>query len=151
MKNTGRRRDGHWRRIQSRVANAVSARLLGDHTPDSGCGIKLFARDTFLALPRFDHMHRFLPALFLREGARVISVPVNHRPRAAGRSKYGMIERLMGGIVDLIGVMWLIRRRSSGFAVRELSGSWSEPRARTALSSEPLESPAQEIIPSPGA
>lgn len=112
------RRDTPWRRIQSRVANAVRSRLLGDGTPDTGCGLKLFLRETFLALPRFNHMHRFLPALFLREGARVISVPVNHRPRAAGRSKYGMLDRLGAGIVDLLGVMWLIRRRCNS-TVRE--------------------------------
>jgi dolichol-phosphate mannosyltransferase len=104
------RRDTRWRRIQSRVANTVRGRLLGDHTPDTGCGLKLFARDTFLGLPRFDHMHRFLPALFLRDGARVLSIPVGHRPRIAGRSKYGMLERLAAGLVDLCGVLWLMRR-----------------------------------------
>jgi dolichol-phosphate mannosyltransferase len=114
------RRDTPWRRIQSRVANAVRSRLLGDGTPDTGCGIKLFLRDTFLALPRFDHMHRFLPALFQREGVRVISVPVNHRPRLAGHSKYGMLDRLAAGIVDLVGVMWLIRRRCNS-TVQELT------------------------------
>ncbi len=114
------RRDGHWRRFQSRVANAVRGRLLGDRTPDTGCGLKLFARDTFLALPRFDHMHRFLPALFLREGARVISVPVHHRPRTAGRSKYGMPERLAAGLVDLCGVFWLMRGAWMRDAAREI-------------------------------
>jgi dolichol-phosphate mannosyltransferase len=108
------RHDSSWRRIQSRVANIVRGWLLRDEAPDGGCGLKLFARDTFLKLPRFDHMHRFLPALFMREGARVISVPVNHRPRLAGFSKYGMLDRLGAGIVDLAGVMWLVKRAWPG-------------------------------------
>jgi dolichol-phosphate mannosyltransferase len=114
------RRDTRWRRLQSQVANAVRSRLLGDRTQDTGCGLKLFARDTFLALPRFDHMHRFLPALFVREGARVISVPVHHRPRTAGRSKYGMPERLAAGLVDLCGVLWLMRGAWTVDAAREI-------------------------------
>ena len=93
--------------------------MLGDGTPDTGCGIKLFAREVFMDLPRFDHMHRFLPALFLRQGARVISVPVNHRPRLRGTSKYGMLNRLWVGIVDIAGVMWLRRRYKPGLLVRE--------------------------------
>jgi dolichol-phosphate mannosyltransferase len=104
------RNDNLVRRISSRIANGVRGRLLGDRTPDTGCGLKLFARDAFLRLPFFDHMHRFLPALFLREGAEIVSVPVGHRPRVAGRSKYGIGNRLWVGIVDLFGVMWLARR-----------------------------------------
>jgi dolichol-phosphate mannosyltransferase len=92
------------------VANGVRGRLLRDRTPDTGCGLKVFARDAFLRLPFFDHLHRFLPALFLREGEEVLSVPVNHRPRIAGRSKYGIGNRLWVGIVDLFGVSWLMRR-----------------------------------------
>src|SRR6185312_17130821 len=79
-------------------------------TPDTGCGLKLFPRALFLDLPYFDHMHRFLPALVLREGGVVRSVPVNHRPRRRGVSKYGVFDRLGVGIVDLFGVMWLHRR-----------------------------------------
>jgi dolichol-phosphate mannosyltransferase len=104
------RRDTALRRLSSRVANGVRARLLGDATPDTGCGLKLFARDTFLALPYFDHMHRFLPALVQRSGGRVESVVVAHRPRTRGRSKYGVHNRLWVGIVDLFGVAWLMRR-----------------------------------------
>ena len=100
----------------SGVANAVRARLLGDDTPDTGCGLKVLRRDTFLALPAFDHMHRFLPALVRRAGGTVVNVPVRHRPRAAGRSKYGILNRLGVGIVDLFGVMWLQRRRLRGEA-----------------------------------
>lgn len=105
-----RRRDTAVKRVSSRVANAVRAKLLGDRTPDTGCGLKLFRRSAFLELPHFDHMHRFLPALFIRAGGRVISVPVNHRPRVRGRSNYGTFDRLWVGISDLIGVYWLIRR-----------------------------------------
>jgi dolichol-phosphate mannosyltransferase len=113
------RKDTTFRKLQSSVANGVRGALLGDGTPDTGCGIKLFARDVFLDLPRFDHMHRFLPALFQRHGAAVISVPVNHRPRTRGTSKYGMLNRLWVGIVDIAGVMWLRRRYKSGLLVRE--------------------------------
>lgn len=104
------RRDTWLRRASSRVANVVRNSLLGDHTPDTGCGIKVARRSRFLELPYFDHMHRFLPALFLRQGDGVISVPVNHRPRSHGRSKYGLFDRLWVGIADLVGVMWLKRR-----------------------------------------
>jgi len=105
-----KRRDTRLKRLSSRIANAVRGHLLRDYTPDTGCGLKLFARDTFLALPYFDHMHRFLPALFLRHGGRVVSVEVNHRPRTRGVSNYGLFDRLWVGIVDLLGVMWLQRR-----------------------------------------
>jgi len=113
------RKDTAWRRLQSRIANGVRSGLLGDDTPDTGCGIKLFSRDVFMDLPRFDHMHRFLPALFQRQGARVISVPVSHRERTRGTSKYGMLNRAFVGIVDIIGVLWLRRRYKSGLLVRE--------------------------------
>jgi dolichol-phosphate mannosyltransferase len=113
------RKDTAYRRLQSRIANGVRSGLLGDGTPDTGCGIKLFLRETFLELPRFDHMHRFLPALFQRQGTSVISVPVSHRERTRGQSKYGMLNRLWVGIVDIIGVIWLRRRYKSGLLVRE--------------------------------
>jgi dolichol-phosphate mannosyltransferase len=107
-----RRREDSWlRRISSRIANRVRAGLLGDDTPDTGCGLKVFARDTFVALPWFDHMHRFLPALVIRNGGSVRSIEVNHRTRARGVSKYGVHNRLWVGIVDLAGVMWLQRRQ----------------------------------------
>ena len=104
------RRDGRSKRWASAVANAIRGRLLSDRTPDTGCGLKLFPRALFLELPYFDHMHRFLPALVLREGGTVRSVPVNHRPRRSGKSKYGISDRLGVGIVDILGVMWLQRR-----------------------------------------
>jgi dolichol-phosphate mannosyltransferase len=113
------RKDTAFRKLQSSIANGVRSSMLGDGTPDTGCGIKLFSRDLFLELPRFDHMHRFLPALFQRHGARVVSVPVSHRPRTRGTSKYGMLNRLWVGIVDICGVMWLRRRYKPGLLVRE--------------------------------
>jgi dolichol-phosphate mannosyltransferase len=105
-----RRRDSSMKRLSSRIANEVRRALLGDGTPDSGCGLKLFPRALYLELPFFDHNHRFLPALVQRAGGRVLSVPVNHRPRERGRSNYGTLDRLFVGIVDLMGVMWLMRR-----------------------------------------
>ena len=90
------RKDTWLRKVSSRVANSVRGRLLRDGTPDTGCGIKLLHRATFLELPRFNHMHRFLPALFQRAGAKVISVPVRHRPRTRGTSKYGLHQSPVG-------------------------------------------------------
>ena len=105
-----RRNDTLLRRLSSKIANGVRSRMLRDNTPDTGCGLKLFARETFLALPNFDHMHRFLPALVMRNGGAVVSVPVHHRARERGTSKYGVHNRPWGGIVDLFGVAWLQRR-----------------------------------------
>ena len=104
------RRDSWLKRVASRVANTVRAAVLGDATPDTGCGLKVFARATYLALPQFDHMHRFLPALVRRQGGTVLSVDVRHRARQQGESKYGIHNRLWVGIVDLLGVWWLQRR-----------------------------------------
>ena len=105
-----RRSDSTVKRLSSRIANWVRRGLLGDGTPDTGCGLKLFPRALYLELPFFDHNHRFLPALVRRAGGRVVSVPVNHRPRERGRSNSGTLDRLFVGIVDLFGVMWLMRR-----------------------------------------
>lgn len=104
------RRDSFSKRISSKIANGVRARLLRDATPDTGCGLKLFEREMFLGLPYFDHMHRFLPALVRRAGHACQSVPVAHRPRTRGVSKYGMWNRLWVGLSDLRGVAWLMRR-----------------------------------------
>jgi dolichol-phosphate mannosyltransferase len=119
MGNRTTRRDTWLRRLSSRVANGVRGSLLKDGTPDTGCGIKVFDRAVFMDMPRFDHMHRFMPALFQREGYEVVSVPVNHRERTRGKSKYGLHNRLWVGIVDLFGVMWLIRRASRRVPTRE--------------------------------
>jgi dolichol-phosphate mannosyltransferase len=113
------RRDSGSKRWASKWANAIRSRLLRDETPDTGCGIKLFERAVFLDLPYFDHMHRYLPALVQRAGFQVRSVPVNHRPRGAGTSKYNNLNRALVGISDLRGVAWLIRR-SKRTGVEEL-------------------------------
>ena len=104
------RQDTASKRFGSRFANAIRRRLLRDDTPDTGCGIKLFERAAFLDLPYFDHMHRYLPALMQRAGWKTVSVPVNHRARSAGVSKYNNLNRALVGIADLRGVAWLIRR-----------------------------------------
>ncbi|RLC24271.1 MAG: dolichol-phosphate mannosyltransferase [Deltaproteobacteria bacterium] len=105
-----KRRDTPWRRLSSRIANSVRRKFLKDDTPDTGCGLKVFYRDTFMELPHFDHMHRFLPALVKRAGGTTLSVAVRHRPRVRGESHYGTLNRLRAGLVDMLGVMWLQRR-----------------------------------------
>ncbi|KAF1692142.1 glycosyltransferase family 2 protein [Pseudoxanthomonas koreensis] len=104
------RQDSGSKRWASRWANRIRARMLRDDTPDTGCGIKLFERAVFLELPYFDHMHRYLPALVQRAGWKTQSVPVNHRHRTAGVSKYNNLGRALVGIRDLRGVAWLITR-----------------------------------------
>jgi len=115
----GRKATG-FKRFQSRVANTVRAAILKDATRDTGCGLKAFRREVFLALPYFDALHRFMPALVKREGFRVVHVDVIDRPRLAGRSNYGFFDRLWVGIMDLVGVWWLIRRRRRLPAAREV-------------------------------
>jgi dolichol-phosphate mannosyltransferase len=131
-----RRRDSWTKRQASRIANTVRRGLLHDDTPDTGCGLKLFPRELFLDLPYFDHMHRFLPALVLRAGGIVRSVPVNHRPRGRGVSKYGVFDRLFVGITDLFGVMWL-RRRSARSRLIEEEAAPEAADMPPALSAEP--------------
>ena len=116
-----KRYDSAWRLFSSKVANGVRSRLLGDNTPDTGCGLKVFARERFLELPYFDHMHRFLPALILRAGGHVISEPVNHRSRTNGYSKYGTLDRLWAGLIDLSGVIWL-QQRAKLPVIKEVEG-----------------------------
>jgi dolichol-phosphate mannosyltransferase len=105
-----RRQDTAWKKFQSRLANAVRRRILDDGVPDTGCGLKLIPRRTWQQLPYFDHMHRFLPALVRRLGGAIAVVPVNHRHRQAGVSKYTAWNRVWVGLVDLFGVRWLTRR-----------------------------------------
>lgn len=105
------RKASSFKRMQSRIANGVRGAILRDGTRDSGCGLKAFPRDVGLALPYFDGLHRFLPALIRREGRDVGYVYVVDRPRRTGQSNYGMWDRLWVGILDLFGVWWLIRRK----------------------------------------
>ncbi|MBN1794041.1 MAG: glycosyltransferase family 2 protein [Candidatus Omnitrophica bacterium] len=98
------RKDSLWKITSSKIANSVRSFLLKDNTPDAGCGLKAFYKSTFTALPFFDHMHRFLPALIQMQGGRVISIEVNHRPRKRGRSNYGTLDRLWAGIIDVFRV-----------------------------------------------
>lgn len=104
------RKDTAWKRLQSRIANGIRSWILQDNTPDTGCGLKIIPRDTFIRLPYFDHMHRFLPALVRRLNGTIVVVEVNHRNRQFGNSNYTMWSRLGVGIVDMFGVMWLQRR-----------------------------------------
>ncbi len=110
------RRDTLSKRLASRFANGIRSFMLKDGTRDTGCGLKGFRREGFLALPYFDHMHRYLPALFKRDGWEVLLVDVSHRERRAGRSNYSNLQRALVGISDLIGVAWLIRRRKKARA-----------------------------------
>jgi dolichol-phosphate mannosyltransferase len=109
-----------FKKLQSRIANTVRGTILRDGTPDTGCGLKAFPRELFLRLPLFDGLHRFLPALVRREGYSIVQVDVVDRDRRHGVSKYGMWNRLWVGLMDLMGVWWLIRRRKNIPRVREL-------------------------------
>ncbi len=100
-----------FKRMQSRIANAIRSAVLKDHTRDTGCGLKAFRRDVFLSLPYFDGLHRFLPALVRREGLDIAYVEVVDRARRHGTSNYGLWDRLWVGVLDLLGVWWLIRRK----------------------------------------
>lgn len=106
-----KRQDNWLRRFSSRAANRIRSALLKDDTRDTGCSLKLVRREDFLRLPYFDHMHRFLPALLMRDGVTLLHVDVGHRQRERGRSKYGFWDRLWAGLIDLCGVMWLCARR----------------------------------------
>jgi dolichol-phosphate mannosyltransferase len=105
------RQDSWSKKLASRLANTLRSWLLRDGTRDTGCGLKGFRRDAFLALPYFDHMHRYLPALFVRDGWQIVHVDVTHRARGAGRSNYSNLQRAIVGVPDLLGVVWLARRR----------------------------------------
>jgi hypothetical protein len=108
------------KRWASRLANAIRRRLLRDRAIDTGCGLKAMPREVFLRLPYFDHMHRYLPALVLREGFDVDFRPVGHRPRQSGRSKYTNLGRLWAAITDVLGVMWLARRARDPGPIEEV-------------------------------
>lgn len=105
-----KRKDTLSRRLASGFANGFRRRALRDTAVDSGCGIKAFRREAFLTLPYFDHQHRFMTTLMLREGYEVGFADVNHRPRIHGRSKYTNLQRMFAGISDVLGVRWLQSR-----------------------------------------
>lgn len=106
-----RKRNDVWiKRVSSRFANRIRSSLLKDNTRDTGCSLKMFRRKDYLALPYFDHMHRFLPALMMRHNVHILHIAVSHRPRIRGVSKYGTLDRLAVGISDLWGVWWLLKR-----------------------------------------
>jgi dolichol-phosphate mannosyltransferase len=115
------RKDGRFKTLQSGIANRVRGRILKDGTRDTGCGLKVFRREAYLSLPYFDALHRFMPALMKREGYAIVHVDVVDRPRRAGRSNYGLFDRLWVGILDLAGVWWLIRRRRQVPNVQEVA------------------------------
>lgn len=110
------RQDTISKKLASRLANWVRSKALKDGTRDTGCGLKAFRREGFLRLPFFNHMHRYLPALFARDGWEVAHVDVAHAPRHAGRSHYSNLQRGFVGAIDLLGVMWLIRRKKKSRA-----------------------------------
>ncbi|MBJ3778337.1 glycosyltransferase family 2 protein [Acuticoccus mangrovi] len=116
-----RRHDGWRKKFVSKVANRVRAFLLHDDTRDTACGLKAMRRAPYLTLPFFDNNHRFYPALFLREGWRIAHIEVADRPRAAGQSKYGVLDRALVGVPDLLGVWWLRRRSKSRPEAREIT------------------------------
>ncbi len=115
-----RRKDTFSRRLASRLGNAIRARLLDDGAIDTGCGLKVFRREAFLALPYFDHIHRFIITLMIREGYDVRFAEVNHRPRTHGRSKYTNFGRLLVSVNDILGVRWLQRRFRANAESREI-------------------------------
>jgi dolichol-phosphate mannosyltransferase len=114
-----RRQDSAAKKLASRIGNGVRKRLLGDTANDTGCGLKAFRREAYLRLPYFDHIHRYLPALMLREGYEIAFRPVGHRPRGSGRSKYTNLGRLWASLSDLLGVLWLKTRSRDPGAISE--------------------------------
>jgi dolichol-phosphate mannosyltransferase len=114
------RKDTGSKRYASLAANWIRDSVLKDNCPDTGCGIKVYWRETFLRLPFFTSMHRYLPALFITYGHEVAYVPVNDRARVAGVSKYNNLNRALVGIYDLVGVSWIRRRTKVPPVVEEL-------------------------------
>lgn len=115
-----KRQDTAAKKLASRIANNVRKRLLNDNADDTGCGLKAFRREAFIRLPYFDHMHRYMPALMIREGYNVIYQDVGHRPRVVGASKYTNLGRLWAAVSDLQGVMWLRKRARNPGVVEEI-------------------------------
>lgn len=113
------RRDDWVKRLSSRVANGFRNAMLRDGVPDVGCGLKAVLRERYLRLPAFNHMHRYIPTLLQAQGGKMLVHPVNHRPRLAGQSNYGVWNRLWVGLVDVMGVWWL-KRRAKVVIVQEM-------------------------------
>ena len=113
------RKDTYIKRLSSRFANGIRGWLLDDETPDTGCGLKVFSREAYLNIPFFDHLHRFLPAMMINGGGRVMSVEVNHRERQLGSSHYGFFDRLWVGIFDIMGVIWLKSRTTHPVVIKD--------------------------------
>jgi dolichol-phosphate mannosyltransferase len=118
-----KRQDGMAKRYASILARKIRRLMIKDDHPDTGCATKVFDRELFLRLPYFDHLHRFMPPLARREGATVLAVPVGHAARLQGQSKYHTLDRLLVGISDIFGVMWLIRRSPKKLNVEELKNN----------------------------
>ena len=114
-----KRKDTFIKRMSSRFANGIRRWLLDDDTPDTGCGLKVFSRNAYLDIPFFDHLHRFLPAMMINGGGRVMSVEVNHRERQLGSSHYGFFDRLWVGIFDILGVIWLKARTTHPVVIED--------------------------------
>ncbi|GMR06922.1 MAG: glycosyltransferase family 2 protein [Gammaproteobacteria bacterium] len=114
-----KRKDTTIKRVSSRLANGIRGWLLSDDTPDTGCGLKVFSREAYLAIPFFDHLHRFLPAMMINGGGKVMSVEVNHRERQLGSSHYGFFDRLWVGIFDIMGVIWLKSRTTHPVVIKD--------------------------------
>src|SRR6267378_3117272 len=112
------RQDSGWKRLQSRIANGVRNRLNRETIRDTGCSLKAFRAEALQALPLFNGMHRFLPTLVRMRGGRVTEVPVHHRPRRFGKTKYGMWNRVFRALVDALAVRWM-QRRALRYRVRE--------------------------------
>ncbi|MEE9273265.1 MAG: glycosyltransferase family 2 protein [Robiginitomaculum sp.] len=115
-----KRKDTWAKKVGSRFGNGVRKWLLKDEADDTGCGLKVFRRSAFLRLPYFDHIHRYIPALMLREGYAIEFCDVSHRNREFGVSKYTNFGRLIVSIADLRGVMWLRRRARNPGKVEEI-------------------------------
>ena len=114
-----KRKDTYIKRMSSRLANGIRGWLLDDDTPDTGCGLKVFSREAYMAIPFFDHLHRFLPAMMINGGGKVMSVEVNHRERQLGSSHYGFFDRLWVGIFDIMGVIWLKSRTTHPVIIKD--------------------------------
>jgi dolichol-phosphate mannosyltransferase len=113
------RKDTFIKRLSSKLANGIRGWLLDDDTPDTGCGLKVFSREAYLCIPFFDHLHRFLPAMMINGGGKVMSVEVNHRERQLGSSHYGFFDRLWVGVFDIMGVIWLKSRTTHPVVIDE--------------------------------